>query len=123
MPRVKIIWCSSRDLDDYGDWKSLVGVSDWAEVSNDELVRLKRHASMIRRSPGDYNSRAYVIEDVPVAGVRDFLAEIDKQSAEQRKREAKAAKDAELAKKRRAAGEKERKRKQLEKLKKELGES
>lgn len=123
MPRVKIIWCSSRDMDDYGDWKSLVGTSDWAEVTEDELKLLKRYSHMIQRSPGEYSTRAYIIEDVPKTDVRGFLKEIEKQCTEQRKQEEKHAKEAELRKKRLASTAKDRKRKQLEKLKKELGES
>lgn len=132
MPRVKIVQVFNHSMS-YEDEPYQASVSDlqslteWEEISETDMIHLKSWVRD-RSSHGPYGNTwtnrsaadfAILIEpDPPVSAITSVKEVVDKYKADLDK----AAKTRELAAARYEATKLDRKRKQLEKLKRELGE-
>lgn len=117
MPKVKIIY--TKYVGDYYDDEIMVGSLDWEEVTEEELALLRTYYHRLPAKNDGY-AKLVVQSTEPIAesiqSIKDWLKK-------EQERDKAAAKKALEAKKARQAKLLETKRKQLEKLKKELGET
>lgn len=95
------------------------GVDEWVEISDDDFNLLNTYDSRFRLR----QSGVILVELLPTQEVQKEIQKIHTFIADRRAEEEKARKRREEEKRRRARTLQERKRKQLEKLKKELGEA
>ncbi len=91
MAKVKIIFTSGGDWDCYAP-SVVADMTDWDEVTDDELVFLKTNACRIKSPVEWYNTILVVQDEVPIqeriSTIRQFLAkEEGKRLAEKERRE------------------------------------
>jgi hypothetical protein len=125
MPRVKIIQVFNHNGDEYyADESDLADITDWEDVPQEDMHHLK--AWILSKKQGYYTptyrsepNYAILIQPEPgVSAIGSIKEIVDKYKAEQER----DAKRRDESAKRYEATKVERKRKQLEKLKRELGE-
>jgi flagellar biosynthesis chaperone FliJ len=131
MPRVKFFAVSNAAA--YHDEPSarlLNDISDWTEITSDQLVKLQNHRYQIERELRDNGSLCYdeqllIVKDISAQAVENAMVNISqiidsvakKQKATEEKRAATEKKRKENAEKNRV----EKELKQLEKLKQKYG--
>ena len=65
MPKVKIVWSNHISLD-HGDSDVAVmasPISDWEELTDDELDFLQKNLHFLRHPSGDYHYRPHILVD------------------------------------------------------------
>ena len=117
MPTVKIIQVFNHYDDEYQATDSDVAqVTDWEEISDSDLMYLKAWVRDRNKNYRDPHYGVLLIPEKPISAIQSVKQVIDDYKKEEEKNEKKRKETAD----RYQATKLERKRKQLEKLKKEL---
>lgn len=124
MRKVKVFQIHSDRCYECGGREYATGMSDWTEISDEDFDFLKRHLYL--KNKGRYSDQYVVAEQLDDDQVDNFISDL-KTMIDTKRMEAamkKAMDDKKRAEKleRKKAHDLESKRKQLEKLKQELGE-
>jgi len=130
MPRVKFFAVSTAAYNDELSARHLNDISDWTEITSDQLVNLQNYRYQIESELRDNGSLCYdehllIVKDISAQAVENAMVNINqiidsvakKQKAAEEKRAATEKKRKENAEKNRV----EKELKQLEKLKQKYG--
>jgi len=130
MPKVKFFAVSTAAYHDELSSRLLNDISDWTEITSDQLVNLQNHRYQIERELRDngslcYDEQLFFVKDISAQAVENAMVNINqiidsvakKQKEAEEKRAATEKKRKENAEKNRV----EKELKQLEKLKQKYG--
>jgi len=130
MPRVKFFAVSTAAYNDELSSRLLNDISDWTEITSDQLINLQNHRYEIERELRDngslcYDEQLFFVKDISAQAVENAMVNISQiidsvaknQKAAEEKRAATEKKRKENAEKNRV----EKELKQLEKLKQKYG--
>jgi len=130
MPKVKFFAVSTAAYNDELSSRLLNDISDWTEITSDQLINLQNHRYQIERELRDngslcYDEQLFFVKDISAQAVENVMVNINqiidsvakKQKAAEEKRAAAEKKRKENAEKNRV----EKELKQLEKLKQKYG--
>lgn len=121
MPKMKIVFTEGMDLGYYDERQIVRDMTDWEEVTDEELALINKYKYHIRARFTGMGLTPHIVvqDDQPVStritDIHSLMRQVEEQARLVEKKNAKA-------KKKRLLTKKEKMKKEFERLKKELGE-